>query len=68
MCQSYDMAVERLAIHVQGNVISFVAHEFREIGWVLNEIADALEQDAQTVDSDEPSDADTPPQTQGRRR
>jgi hypothetical protein len=41
--QSYDMAVERLAIHVQGNVISFVAHEFREIGWVLNEIADALE-------------------------
>ena len=44
MWQSYDMAVERLAIHVQGNVLSFVADEFREIGWVLNEIADALEQ------------------------
>lgn len=38
----YDMAVERLSIHVQGNVISLVAHEFREIGWVLNEIADEL--------------------------
>ena len=67
MWQSYDMAVERLGIHVQGNVISFVAHEFREIGWVLNEIADALEQDAPKVDSNEPSDAGTPPQTQGRR-
>lgn len=40
--QSYDMAVERLSIAVQGNVISLVADEFREIGWVLNEIADAL--------------------------
>jgi excisionase family DNA binding protein len=41
--QSYDMAVERLSIAVQGNVISLVADEFREIGWVLNEIADDLE-------------------------
>jgi excisionase family DNA binding protein len=67
MWQTYDMAVERLAIHVQGNVISFVAHEFREIGWVLKEIADALEQDAPTGSSDEPSDADAPPETHGRR-
>ncbi|MGO9974370.1 MAG: helix-turn-helix domain-containing protein [Solirubrobacteraceae bacterium] len=43
--QSYDMAVERLAIATQGNVISFVADEFREIGWVLNEIADDLDPD-----------------------
>lgn len=42
--QSYDMAVERLSIAVQGNVISLVADEFREIGWVLGEIADELEQ------------------------
>jgi excisionase family DNA binding protein len=41
--QSYDMAVERLSIAVQGNVISLVADEFREIGWVLNEIADELD-------------------------
>jgi excisionase family DNA binding protein len=65
--QSYDMAVERLAIHVQGNVISFVAHEFREIGWVLNEIADALELDAPTVSSDELSDAGAPSGARGRR-
>ncbi len=36
------MAVERLFIAVQGNVISLVADEFREIGGVLNEIADEL--------------------------
>jgi excisionase family DNA binding protein len=41
--QSYDMAVERLSIAAQGNIISLVADEFREIGWVLNEIADDLE-------------------------
>ncbi len=40
--RSYDMAVERLFIAVQGNVISLVADEFREIGGVLNEIADEL--------------------------
>jgi excisionase family DNA binding protein len=43
--QSFDMAVERLTIATQGNVISFVADEFREIGWVLNEIADDLDPD-----------------------
>ena len=43
MWQSYDMAVERLSIAVQGNAIVLVAHEFREIGWVLNEIADELD-------------------------
>lgn len=67
MWQSYDMAVERLAIYVQGNVISFVAHEFREIGWVLNEIADELERSAPLANSDEPSGADAPPETHGRR-
>lgn len=41
--KSYDMAVERLSIAVQGNVIGLVADEFREIGSVLNEIADELE-------------------------
>ena len=44
--QSYDMAVERLSIAAQGNVISLVADEFREIGSVLNEIADDLEPSA----------------------
>lgn len=42
----YDMAVERLTIAVQGNLPSLVATEFREIGWVLNEIADELDQGA----------------------
>ena len=37
------MTVERLSIAAQGNVISLVADEFREIGLVLNEIADELE-------------------------
>ena len=44
--QSYDMAVERLSIAAQGNVLSLVADEFREIGWVLTEIADDLESSA----------------------
>jgi excisionase family DNA binding protein len=55
--QSYDMAVERLSIAVQGNVISLVAEEFREIGWVLNEIADELEPSAPK--REEPSDIDS---------
>jgi hypothetical protein len=37
------MAVERLSIAAQGNVISLVADEFREIGTVLGEIAEELE-------------------------
>jgi excisionase family DNA binding protein len=41
--RSYDMAVERLSIAAQGNVISLVADEFREIGTVLGEIAEELE-------------------------
>ena len=41
--RSYDMAVERLSIAAQGNVISLVADEFREIGTVLSEIAEELE-------------------------
>jgi excisionase family DNA binding protein len=44
--KSYDMAVERLSIAIQGNVLSLVADEFQEIGWVLNEIADDLESTA----------------------
>jgi hypothetical protein len=51
------MAVERLSIAVQGNVISLVAEEFREIGWVLNEIADELEPSAPK--REEPSDIDS---------
>jgi excisionase family DNA binding protein len=46
MWQSYDMAVERLSIAAQGNVISLVADEFREIGSVLAQIAEALEPSA----------------------
>jgi excisionase family DNA binding protein len=41
--RSYDMAVERLSIAAQGNVITLVADEFREIGTVLTEIAEELE-------------------------
>ena len=59
--RSYDMAVERLSIAVQGNVISLVADEFREIGWVLKQIADELEPSAPKLD--EPSDFD---EVQGR--
>jgi excisionase family DNA binding protein len=64
--QSYDMAVERLSIAVQGNVISLVTDEFREIGWVLNEIADDLEPRA--PERKEPSDAGEAPDEHGRRR
>ncbi len=63
--QSYDMAVERLSIATQGNVISLVADEFREIGWVLNEIADDLERSAPK--RGEPSDISAAPDPHGRR-
>ncbi len=59
MWQSYDMAVERLSIAAQGNVISFVAAEFREIGWVLNEIA--YELDPSAPKREKPSDTGQPP-------
>jgi excisionase family DNA binding protein len=61
MWQSYDMAVERLAIAVQGNVISLVADEFREIGSLLNEIAATLEPgaDAGNRGEEQRSDVDT---------
>jgi excisionase family DNA binding protein len=68
MWQSYDMAVERLSIAVQGNVISLVADEFQEIGWVLNEIADALERSAPSADREEPSDFGPSPDMHGRRQ
>ncbi len=64
--QSYDMAVERLSIAVQGNVISLVADEFREIGWVLNEIADDLE--PRGPKREEPSDVGEAPDAHGRRQ
>ena len=66
--QSYDMAVERLAIHVQGNVLSLVAHEFREIGTVLKKIADALERSAATSQREKPAPDDAPRERQGNRR
>jgi len=50
----YDMAVERLSIAVQGNVLSLVAIEFQQIGWVLNKIAETLEQNARTTDPVQP--------------
>ena len=64
--QSYDMAVERLSIAVQGNVISLVADEFREIGWVLHEIADDLESSA--PEREEPSDVSEAPGAHERRQ
>ncbi len=45
---------------VQGNVLSLVAHEFREIGRVLNEIADALEPNAPTGKGETPALDDAP--------
>jgi excisionase family DNA binding protein len=65
MWQSYDMAVERLSIAAQGNVIGFVAAEFREIGWVLNEIADEL--DPSAPERGESSDAGQAPDADGER-
>ncbi|MGZ6637499.1 MAG: helix-turn-helix domain-containing protein [Solirubrobacteraceae bacterium] len=62
--QSYDMAVERLSIAAQGNVISLVADEFREIGAVLNEIADDLERSAS--ERTETSDFSAVSDAQGR--
>ena len=64
--QSYDMAVERLSIAAQGNVISLVADEFREIGWVLTEIADGLEPSA--PNREEPSDFGAAPDAHGRQQ
>ena len=64
--QTYDMAVERLSIATQGNVISLVADEFREIGWVLNEIADDLEPSA--PEREDPSDVVRAPDAHGRRQ
>jgi excisionase family DNA binding protein len=64
--QSYDMAVERLSIAVQGNVIALVAHEFREIGWALQEIADALEQNPPASSGDGSSDSGRATDTHGR--
>jgi excisionase family DNA binding protein len=64
--RSYDMAVERLSIATQGNVISLVADEFREIGWVLNEIADDLEPTAPK--REEPSDISEASDEHGRRQ
>jgi|SRR5271163_2510947 len=66
--QRYDAAVERLSIAVQGNVISLVAYEFLEIGWVLKEIADALEEGAPTGDRVQPPGLDEPTDTRGQRR
>jgi excisionase family DNA binding protein len=63
--QTYDMAVERLSIATQGNVISLVADEFREIGWVLNEIADEL--DPSTPKREEPSGGGEAPNANGER-
>jgi len=62
----YDMAVERLSIAVQGNVLSLVAIEFRQIGWVLNKIAEALEQNARTTDPVQPPAPDA--STESRRQ
>jgi len=64
----YDMAVERLSIAVQGNVLSLVAIEFQQIGWVLNEIAETLEQNARTTDPVQPPGLDPstkPPRQRG---
>jgi excisionase family DNA binding protein len=65
--QSYDMAVERLAIHVQGNVLSLVAHEFREIGRTLDQIAHALEQRTPTGKREKPTPDDAQREMHGRR-
>lgn len=64
--RSYDMAVERLSIAAQGNVLSLVADEFREIGWVLNEIADDLETSA--PEREEQTDVGEGPDAHGRRQ
>ncbi len=64
----YEMAVERLSIAVQGNVVSLVAIEFQQIGWVLNKIADALEHSAHATKPVQPPELDpltTPPRQQG---
>ena len=60
------MAVERLSIAAQGNVLSLVADEFREIGWVLNEIADDLQPSA--PEREELSDVGEVPDAHGGRQ
>ena len=66
MWQSYDMAVERLIIAVQGNDTALVAHEFQEIGWVLNEIADEL--DPSAPKREKSSDTGQAPDANGERQ
>ena len=41
------MAVERLSIAVQGNLVGLIASEYREISLTLREVADALGEQAQ---------------------
>jgi excisionase family DNA binding protein len=52
-----DMAVERLSIAVQGNVVGLVASEYREISTTLREIADALDEQTQAAVDNELDDA-----------
>ena len=55
----FDMAVERLSIAVQGNLVGLIASEYREIGTTLREVADALDERAQAAADEELDDAGT---------
>jgi excisionase family DNA binding protein len=55
----FDMAVERLSIAVQGNLVGLIASEYHEISTTLREVADALDEQAQAAADEGLDDAGT---------
>jgi hypothetical protein len=51
------MAVERLSIAVQGNLVGLIASEYREISTTLREVVAALDEQAQAAADEELDDA-----------
>ena len=47
------MAVERLSIAVQGNLVGLIASEYQEISTTLREVADTLDEQAQAAADNE---------------
>jgi excisionase family DNA binding protein len=55
----FDMAVERLSIAIQGNLVGLIASEYHEISTTLREVADALDEQAQAAADEGLDDAGT---------
>jgi excisionase family DNA binding protein len=55
----FDMAVERLSIAAQGNLVGLIASEYDEISTTLREVADTLDEQAQAAADEGLDDAGT---------